>query len=209
MTTRSVSLWTVLMLLGVSSSVAVAQGDGPRMYWKILSASNAITFMPMHITSNANPFDPAHVQPPDADFEANLALVGYSRTLDLFGRSAMASVLMPVGNLEGDISGIPLGRRESASGFGDVTLQMVVNLYGAPAMNDLAALQRYEPKFTLDVLAGLSLPVGEYDEDQALNVGQTRWYGRIGAPMMLTLGPWVPGEHDDRAAAGRLVLRRQ
>lgn len=175
-------------------AAALAQGDGPRMYWKTLTDANALTFSPMHITSNTNPLDPAHVQSPDGSFEANIALAGYSRTLDLFGRSAVASLLLPVGNLQGEVSGVPLDQQDTATGFGDPMLNLDLNLIGAPAMNDLPSLQRYEPKFTLDVLASLAVPVGEYDGDQALNIGQNRWYGRVGAPLMLTLGPWVPGQ---------------
>jgi hypothetical protein len=194
MNVRLCAAWCVLVILGASPGLALAQGDGARMYWKSLTDANAISFIPIHMTGNANPLDPAHVQPADASFEANIALVGYTRTLDFFGRSGMASVLMPVGNLQGEISGVPLDQQQSASGFGDLTLQLDVNLIGAPAMNDLPSLQRYEPVFTLDLLGSLALPVGEYDGSQSLNIGQNRWYGRLGAPMMITLGPWVPGE---------------
>jgi hypothetical protein len=183
-----------LLTLGGLPQIAFAQGDGARMYWKSLTDANAITFMPMHMTGNSNPLDPAHVVVPNADFELNMALVGYTRTLDLFGRSAMVSALMPVGEMQADVSGLVVGQSESASGFGDLTLQLNLNLYGAPAMNDLQTLQRYEPKFTIDVIADLGIPVGEYNSDDLLNMGQNRWYGRIGFPMMLTLGPWVPGE---------------
>jgi hypothetical protein len=61
-------------------------------------------------------------------------------------------------------------------------------------MTDLASLLRYEPTFTLDILASLALPLGEYDEDAALNLGLSRRYDRIGAPMLWTFGPWVPGQ---------------
>ncbi len=190
-------LWSascILLSVCAAPRASLAQGDGPRMYWKTLTNSNAVTLMPMHMTGNSNPLDPAHVQPPDSSFEANVAMLGYTRTLDFFGRSGMASVLLPVGNLKGEVSGLPLDQQDSATGFGDVTLQLDVNVCGAPAMNDLEALQRYEPRFTLDLMGSLALPVGEYDSENILNIGQNRWYGRFGIPMMVTLGPWVPGE---------------
>jgi hypothetical protein len=34
------------------------------------------------------------------------------------------------------------------------------------------------------LLADLALPIGEYDNDQPLNIGQNRWYGRLGLPMI-------------------------
>jgi hypothetical protein len=175
-------------------AVVRAQGDGPRTYWKSLAGGSAVTFWAIGASGNANPFDDAQVVNPNANFDASIALLGYHRSLSLFGRSTTASLVLPVGNLEGTISGVPISQGESASGYGDPMLQLDVNLVGAPAMTDLASLLRYEPTFTLDILASLALPVGEYDEDAALNLGLNRWYGRIGAPMMWTIGPWVPGQ---------------
>ena len=39
----------------------------------------------------------------------------------------------------------------------------------------------------------LAFPVGEYNNAQPLNLGQNRWYGRVGFPIVWQLGPWVPG----------------
>ncbi|HEX6811704.1 MAG TPA: transporter [Planctomycetota bacterium] len=179
--------------LGIAAA-APAQGDGPRMYWKTLADSTAVTFWKIDASGNTNPFDKAHVVQPSGSFEADLAILGYHRTLDLFGQSATASVLLPVGSLDGELAGSLLTEQASASGYGDPTLQLDYNLIGAPAMNDLPSLLRYEPRFTLDLLVSVAVPIGEYDPDETLNLGQNRWYGRLGAPMMLTIGPWVPGQ---------------
>ena len=68
-----------------------------------------------------------------------------------------------------------------------------VNLIGPPAQKNLVDALRYEPGFSLDVIADLAVPVGEYDNSRSLNLGQNRWYGRVGAPIVWQLGPWVPG----------------
>jgi hypothetical protein len=52
---------------------------------------------------------------------------------------------------------------------------------------------RYEPGFSVDLLADLAVPIGQYDSSQPLNLGQNRWYGRLGMPVIWQLGPWVPG----------------
>lgn len=52
---------------------------------------------------------------------------------------------------------------------------------------------RPEPGFSLDALADLAIPVGEYDSAKPLNIGQNRWYGRIGLPIVWQLRAWVPG----------------
>jgi len=38
-----------------------------------------------------------------------------------------------------------------------------------------------------------AFPIGDYDSDKPLNIGQNRWYGRFGMPIVWQLGPWVPG----------------
>ena len=72
-------------------------------------------------------------------------------------------------------------------------LEIVINLIGPKSITNLPDLQRYEPGFTLDLLVDLALPLGEYDDDQSLNIGQNRFYGRIGTPMIWQFGAWVPG----------------
>jgi hypothetical protein len=44
----------------------------------------------------------------------------------------------------------------------------------------------------LDLIVDVSFPLGQYDNTQSLNLGQNRWYGRIGTPMIWQLGPWIP-----------------
>ena len=64
-------------------------------------------------------------------------------------------------------------------------LEFDINLIGPKAQQNIPDAIRYEPGFSLDLLADLALPIGEYNSNQALNLGQNRWYGRIGAPMIM------------------------
>ena len=171
-----------------------AQAQVPaRFYWKNLSGGNGVPVIFNSIQGNSNPFDPANMVVPDAEFDATMALVGYAHTFELFDRAAMGAILVPMGRLSA--TGTVAGRtaNQSASGFGDPTLEFAINLIGPTAQKDLADPLRYEPGFSLDLLADLALPIGEYNSDQALNIGQNRWYGRIGAPIVWQLGDWVPG----------------
>ena len=83
---------------------------------------------------------------------------------------------------------------QSANGFGDPMLEFNINVLGPRAQKNLVDALRYEPGFSVDLLADLALPIGEYDSDQPLNLGQNRWYGRLGVPIIWQLGPWVPGQ---------------
>ena len=82
---------------------------------------------------------------------------------------------------------------QSASGFGDPMVEFNLNLIGPKAQKNIPDVLRYEPGFSLDLLADLALPIGEYDSNQPLNLGQNRWYGRVGMPIVWQLGAWVPG----------------
>jgi len=68
-----------------------------------------------------------------------------------------------------------------------------LNLLGPKAQKNIPDVLRYQPGFSLDVLGDLAVPIGKYNNTQPLNLGQNRWYGRLGAPVVWQLGAWVPG----------------
>ena len=165
-----------------------------RFYWKTLSGANAFPLIFESLNGNTNPFDPAHRVNAGADFDATMAIAGYARTFSLFDRASMAAILLPMGRISGDVTVAGRSYNESANGFGDPMLEFNVNIFGPPAQKNIPDVLRYEPGFSVDLLADLALPIGEYDSDQPLNIGQNRWYGRLGMPIIWQLGPWVPGK---------------
>ena len=183
---------TMLAMGALCPPQAVAQVPA-RFYWKTLSNANAVPVIFESLSGNTNPFDPAHSVLAGANVDATLVLAGYARTFTLFNRSAMAAGIFPMGRITG--GGTVKGKSfdQSTSGFGDPMLEFDLNIIGPRAQKNLVDPLRYEPKFSVDVLADLAFPVGEYNSSQALNLGQNRWYGRVGAPIIWQLGPWVPG----------------
>lgn len=114
----------------------------------------------MDMSGNANPLDPAYTIIPEASFDASVALGGYGRTFTLFNRSALAAALLPMGRISG--GGSEFGRTftQSTNGFGDPTLEFVINLVGPPPIKNMPDLMRYEPGFSLDLLVDLIVPIG-------------------------------------------------
>ena len=165
-----------------------------RFYWKTLSDSNAVPVIFQSLSGNTNPFDPSHNITPGASLDATLGIVGYARTFSLFDRAAMAALLFPMGHISGEVTVAGRTFNQSASGFGDPMVEFNINVIGPPAQKDIPAVMRYEPGFSVDLLADLAVPIGEYDNSQPLNIGQNRWYGRFGMPTILQIGPWVPGQ---------------
>jgi len=164
-----------------------------RFYWKTLSDANAVPVIFESISGNTNPFDSAHTVTPGASFDATIALAGYARTFSLFDRSTMAAIIFPMGRVSGEVTVAGRTFNQSASGFGDPMIEFDINVFGPPAQKNIPDLLRYEPGFSVDLLADLALPIGKYDSSQPLNLGQNRWYGRLGMPIIWQLGSWVPG----------------
>jgi outer membrane putative beta-barrel porin/alpha-amylase len=142
-----------------------------RFYWKTLSDANAAPVIFQSIAGNSNPFDPAHVVvSADAKVDATMALAGYARTFTLFDRSAMGAVLVPMGRLSG--TGTVSGRtfNQAANGFGDPMFEFDLNVLGPKAQKNIPDALRYEPGFSVDLLADLAVPIGKYDNTQPLNL---------------------------------------
>lgn len=187
----SIALVMVMFCVSISG---MAQGDGPRFYWKGLMGTNAVPVIASSMGGNANPYNPALTVIPGSDFKASMAMAGYAKMLPVGKRSGLVSLIVPMGNLAGTAS---LGGRsysKTARGFGDPMLMFDVNVIGPKANMNIPDMLRYQPKFSVDVLASLAIPIGTYDNQSPINMGQNRWYGRIGTPVVWQLGAWVPGK---------------
>ena len=186
-------VWIVVaVVLGMFGSMAANAQVPPRFYWKTLQGTNAVPIIAMSASGNTNPLDPSHTFDPSASLSAEVAIAGYAKMFPVGGKAAMLAVLAPMGRIEGDVlAGGSLGR-EASSGFGDLMVEFNMNLIGpAPIMN-LPDMLRYEPGFSMDLVVDVAFPVGQYDNTQSLNLGQNRWYGRVGTPIVWQLGPWIP-----------------
>ena len=194
---RRVARWPLALASVVALGALVpapASAQVPaRFYWKSLSGANAVPLIVNSISGNTNPFDPSHLVTPGGNVDATLALFGYGHTFSLGGRAALIAVLEPMGQLSGEVTAEGRTFSETARGFGDPMVELDVNLIGKPAQKNLADPLRYEPGFSVDLIGDLAVPIGEYDNTRSLNLSQNRWYGRLGAPIIWQIGPWVPG----------------
>jgi hypothetical protein len=187
----SVALFTVMFCVSFS---AMAQGDGPRFYWKGLMGTNAIPLIANNMGGNANPLDRSNTVIPGANFESSTSMVGYAKMLPFGKRAGMVSVIVPMGRLSGDVSLDGIDFSATARGFGDPMLQAGINVIGPKAIMNIPDMLRYKPGFSVDIIGSLAIPIGEYDNTSPINIGQNRWYGRIGTPVVWQLGSWVPGK---------------
>lgn len=187
----SIALFIVMLCASIST---MAQGDGPRFYWKSLMGTNAFPVIASSMGGNANPLDPSLAVVPGSEFKSTMAMAGYAKMLPVGKRAGMVSVILPMGNLTGtaNLNGIDFSK--TARGFGDPMLQFSMNVIGPKAIMNIPDMLRYEPKFSVDIVSSLAIPIGNYDPSTPINIGQNRWYGRIGAPIVWQIGAWVPGK---------------
>jgi len=187
----SIALFIAMLCASIST---MAQGDGARFYWKGLSGTNAVPVIVNSMGGNANPLDPAQLIIPGSTFEATMSMAGYAKMLPVFSRSAMLSVIVPMGRITGEGSLNGLDYSANARGFGDPMLTFVINVIGPKPIMNIPEMLRYKPGFSVDILAALAIPIGAYDNTTPINIGQNRWYGRIGAPVVWQIGQWIPGK---------------
>ena len=187
------SIALVIVMLCVSSST-MAQGDGARFYWKSLMGLNAVPVIVNSMGGNANPFDPSQNIIPGSNFEATMSMAGYAKMLPLGKRSAMVSLIVPMGRIAGEASLNGVDYSSTARGFGDPMLTLDINVIGPKAIMNIPEMLRYKPGFSADILVALAIPIGAYDNTTPINIGQNRWYGRIGAPVVWQIGQWIPGK---------------
>ena len=185
--------WVAAAMLAMGALFPLQTLAQPRFYWKTLSDANAVPLIFESMSGNTNPFDPAHTVTPGANFSGALGMAGYAHTFSLFERAAMGAIILPMGRVSGEVTVAGSSAAQSANGVGDPMVEFDINVLGPRAQKDLVQALRFEPGFSLDVLADLAFPIGQYDNSQPLNLGQHRWYGRVGAPIVWQLGPWVPG----------------
>jgi hypothetical protein len=186
--------WFPAVLVALCALLPRGAEAQARYYWKSLDGANVVPIIFETLSGNANPADPAHIAVPGSNISGTLAIAGYARMFSLFDRGAMAALIVPMGHISGEARTPENAFFQSANGFGDPMLELDVNVIGPRAQKTLADVVRYEPGFSLDVLADFAFPIGQYSSSQPLNLGQNRWYGRLGLPIVWQLGPWAPGE---------------
>lgn len=106
--------------------------------------------------------------------EIHTAILAYARALDVFGKSGKVDVILPGASLSGTAQVLGEPRSRNIDNFADPIVRFYVNLYGAPAltMKDFAA---YRQNLIIGASLAVSAPVGQYDHNRLVNLGNNRW----------------------------------
>jgi hypothetical protein len=191
------------------SGAALAQDDGARSYWHARENTNVVSFQTLNMSidaSDSKQFGPGQYIYPNADVDADIYIANWVRFLTVFERPSSLNFGLVGGSIDGEVNanivpmpylppGIAPGGSfsQSSSGYGDPTVQFVTNIHGAQPLRSNVDLLNYEPSLTVDVAAMVGIPIGEYDGDSLVNIGQNRWVGRLGLPITYHFGTFSPG----------------
>jgi hypothetical protein len=182
---RPTTIVLALALLACATVVR-AQDIEPRAYSNIPLGVNFAALAYSHGEGSlaADPSLPLE----DADLTTDGVIVGYARSIDVFGQSGKVDFGIPYVWLEGtaQFAGEPEHRR--VDGFGDPRVRIAVNFLGAPAL-DLKQFAGYHQDTIVGASLQVSVPVGQYDETRLVNLGANRW--------------WIKPEFGVSKAAGR------
>ncbi len=110
----------------------------------------------------------------DAKGSFQLPVLGYYQSLNLLGRSANVTVLLPYAH--GDFEGKVLGTYAYAyrSGLADARVRFAVTLHGGPAMG-VGEYLKWTEKRLVGASLTITIPTGQYDPARLINTGTNRW----------------------------------
>jgi hypothetical protein len=174
-----------LLLMPVRAS---AQELEPGAYWPIPTGLHIVTVVNSFNWGDLA-FDPS-APIDEASATINTTALAFMRAFTLAGRSANASVMLPVvgGHLEGLYLGEPA--ETSRFGLGDPRLKLGINLYGAPAMTP-KEFASYRQGRIVGVSLTVAPPLGQYDSARLINLGTHRWSFKPELGLSTTRGRWV------------------
>lgn len=188
------SRWAIAavgLLWLLAAAPLAAQELSPRAYWPAPTGTKLV--LAGYSYSAGDVVTDASLPISGVDSSISTAVVGYQKTLDLFGRTANIKVELPL--VDGTTKGMYLGQpaRADVSGIGDVAVTAAINLIGAPAMNPE---QFRELVADAHPILGASIrvvvPTGEYNGDKLINIGSNRWATRLQLGYIYPLGgQWI------------------
>ena len=169
---RSLVAWLVPAMVVVPSLVA-AQDLTPRAYVATPVGSSAVIVV-YAFADGELLFDPT-LPITDATGTVHTPAVSYYYALDVFGRSANVTGVLPyaVGELRGKLAGNE--RVVERSGVGDTVLRFAVNLYGNPARRPLEFIKTPPARSILGASIKVTAPTGQYYPERLVNIGTNRW----------------------------------
>ncbi|MCC7226432.1 MAG: transporter [Burkholderiaceae bacterium] len=165
----------LVLALALIASPALGQDIEPRAY---SNAPIGINFLGV-----------GYAEAQSTRYRTGSEILGYSHVFALAGQSARIDVVVPYAQMTGTA---PVGSQSvtrATEGLTDPLLRLAVNLYGAPALN-LEEFASYQQDLIIGASLKASVPWGNYDSRQLVNIGANRWFVQPAIGASQAIGPW-------------------
>jgi hypothetical protein len=183
-------LGAALILLAFSV-MAMSQDIEPRR-WTPLPVGTNVASVGYIQSDGEISFDPV-LKIEDATYKSKETIFSLLHAFGLLGKSARFDLRLPHKSTrwKGLLGGVPAST--GRTGLGDPIVRLSVNFFGAPALGP-RELRRYRAERPVNTVAGaavaITLPLGDYEKDKLLNLGQNRFSIRPQLGVVHTRGPW-------------------
>jgi Putative MetA-pathway of phenol degradation len=124
----------------------------------------------------------------DAQLKIHTGLLAYARSVNVWGKSGKIDVILPYSQLSGSAMVAGETRERNVSGLNDPRFRFSVNFYGAPALS-LQEFANYQQDLIIGASIQVSAPLGQYDKDKLVNLGNNRWFVKPDIGISKAWGP--------------------
>jgi len=183
---RTSSIWSALIFLLVSVPHASATEIEPRAY---INTPVGINFLLLgYAYTDGGLATQASSPVKDAELTMHTGVLAYARSLDLWGKSGKFDLILPYSKLSGHALAAGEKRERRVSGLNDPLVRLSINFYGAPALS-LEEFADYQQDLTIGASVQVGVPLGQYDEDRLVNLGNNRWSVKSNLGLSKAFGP--------------------
>jgi len=176
---------TLFILFLLIPFVVLGQGSGPRTFPLPPKDITAINLFYVNLVSNLTPSKDVILD--RGTVYINALAIPIVHTFSLGGQLAQVFVSPGYGHISGVIEA---GEQQSeivdVNGLLDASVMMRVGLVNSPAL-DMENYAKRELKFQMSGILGITVPIGQYDQDRIANLGGNRWGIKVGTPLIVPL----------------------
>ncbi len=128
-------------------------------------------------------------QAKSGSYTLNTQALSLTHVIDVAGQSGRLTLVVPYSELTGTgrVGGQTINA--SAEGLSDPMIKASVNLYGAPALTN-SEFQNYQQDLIIGASIAATIPWGEYNNNQMINVGANRSLIQPAMGFSQAVGPW-------------------
>jgi hypothetical protein len=185
MITRSGAVSTLLALLFVAAQAHAAEIE-PRSY---VNTPVGVNFLLASYSYSEGGLSTAASSPiKDAQLQMHTAVLAYARSLDVWGKAGKFDVIVPYSQLSGTALYEGQPKERHVSGLHDPRFRFSLNFYGAPALS-VEEFANYQQDLIIGASLQASPPLGQYDQDKLVNLGNNRWFVKPDIGISKAWGP--------------------